>query len=79
MKVYIEIKSIRPDFMKVDYKGRTSNIWEKRKCFICGKNFKQSELVTAVFIEGKGNELSCSMCYQKNKKEWGQYIKGGAE
>lgn len=74
MEIKIDFKAIRPDFMKVDYEGRVGNIWEKRKCFICGKKFKQGELVTALFIKNRGNKLSCSMCYRRNKKEWERYI-----
>ena len=59
-----EIISIRKDFMKVDYEGRTSNIWEKRKCFMCNKKFKQGELVTALLTKGK-NLLACKKCSQE--------------
>ena len=71
----IDVYAIIPNFMKADYEGRTGNIWDKRKCFICGKKFKQGELVTAMFTKKGINKLSCSICYQKNKKEWESLIK----
>ena len=58
----MRIKAIRKDFMKVDLQGRTSNIWEKRKCYMCGNHFKDGELVTAVFTEEGKNLLACKKC-----------------
>ena len=73
--VNTDVYAIVPNFMKADYEGRTGNIWNKRKCFICGRKFKQGESVTALFTREGINKLSCSLCYQENEKEWESLIK----
>jgi phosphoribosyl-dephospho-CoA transferase len=62
-----EITTIRKDFLKVDLSStsRTANIWEKRKCFICKRQFKDKELVTAVFTKIGKNLLACKNCLIK--------------
>ena len=62
-----EITTIRKDFMKVDLSStsRTASIWEKRKCFICGRHFKNGELVTAVFTKRGKNLIACKDCLPK--------------
>jgi len=66
-----EITTIRKDFMKVDLSetSRTASIWEKRKCFICNKHFKDEELVTAVFTKQGKNLLACKKCLPKLEKD----------
>ena len=64
-----EITAIRKKFAQVVIRGGiTSRIWEKRKCFICKRHFKDGEFVTAVFTKRGKNLMACEEC-SKNLKE----------
>ena len=64
-----EITAIRKKFGKVVIKGGlTSAIWEKRKCFMCKKHFKDGEFITAVFTKRGRNLMVCEECSKKLKE-----------
>lgn len=43
----------------------TQQIWEKRKCFICGGKFKDGDSPVVAFTKKAPNKILCEKCFSE--------------
>jgi len=48
-----------------------SNMSTKKlsRCFVCGRDFQDSDQLVFITVSGKGNMFSCTECHEKHKEE----------